>query len=277
LVRVQHHKAHFAAILGEHGLLHCDTPILGVIWDGTGLGEDGNSWGGEFFVYYNQKVTRPYHVQYFPYLLGDKMAREPRLSAISILDGHESLESESKRFFTEQEWELYRKMLGNFDGIYTSSVGRMFDAVACLLTGVGKQSYEGEAAMRLEAMARQWFRQHGELKEDPCCWKTLRGRSIPFEGIFKRVMDDYAHGKDHGEIAFFFHEALAELILLVSKELNIDKLAFSGGVWQNSLLVDRVKAKANPALQLYFHQKLSPNDENISFGQLVWYDNNIQS
>jgi hydrogenase maturation protein HypF len=275
LVTVQHHKAHFAAILAEQNLLNSEKPVLGVIWDGTGLGDDGNSWGGEFFVYVGGEVSRPYHAAYFPYLLGDKMAREPRLSALSIFYANHSAGDESKRFFTEQEWEVYRKMLGKFDGILTSSVGRMFDAVACLLTGLGKQSYEGEAAMHLEAMARQWFIENGTLPYDPCCWETLKGHSIPFEGIFKRVINDHAQGKNPGEIAFFFHEALVELILLVAKELNITKLAFSGGVWQNSLLVDRIKAKAPKETALYFHQQLSPNDENISFGQLVWYDNNL--
>jgi hydrogenase maturation protein HypF len=159
-VYIQHHKAHFAAILGEYGLQKNATPVLGVVWDGTGLGDDGNSWGGEFFVYENNQINRFQHFQYFPYLLGDKMAKEPRLAALSLLHHCGVVYDEMQEKFTETEWKLYQKMLENYDGIMTSSAGRLFDAVACIILDIDKQSYEGEAAMLLEVHSRRWCDVH---------------------------------------------------------------------------------------------------------------------
>ncbi len=79
---IQHHEAHFAAVLAENILLHSPEPILGIVWDGTGLGNDGNIWGGEFFKYENNEMLRCYHFDYFPAIAGDKLALEPRIAAI---------------------------------------------------------------------------------------------------------------------------------------------------------------------------------------------------
>ena len=80
---IQHHIAHFGAIIGEHNLVHSEEPILGVIWDGTGLGNDGQIWGGEFFKYEKCDFLRCYYFDYFDFILGDKMPKEPRISALS--------------------------------------------------------------------------------------------------------------------------------------------------------------------------------------------------
>ena len=100
----QHHEAHFAAVLGENNLLTYDKPGLGVIWDGFGLGNDGQSWGGEFFMYKNYEFERCNHFGYFDYLLEDKMAREPRISALSATAGVEDAEALLKKKFSTIEW-----------------------------------------------------------------------------------------------------------------------------------------------------------------------------
>ncbi|MEO6219250.1 MAG: carbamoyltransferase HypF, partial [Ginsengibacter sp.] len=163
---IQHHKAHFAAVLAENKLIQHSTPqqmnlstqepILGVIWDGTGLGDDGNIWGGEFFRYENNTMWRCNHFNYFPFILGDKMAREPRISALVTCSNISMQNDFLKNKFTETEWKLYQKMLSNYsvsnanDGVNgqlkCSSAGRIFDAVASLLNLCDKQSYEAQEA-----------------------------------------------------------------------------------------------------------------------------------
>lgn len=273
LITVQHHKAHFAAILGEHGLQHSGERVLGVVWDGTGFGDDGQSWGSEFYVYDNRKMDRVCHFAYFPYLLGDKMAREPRLSALALL-GNESPEA-VKRLFTATEWSLYTAMLQSYTGMGTSSAGRLFDAVACLLPGIGKQSYEGEAAMLLEAEGRKWCRQHGYFFEKAYLENVKFELEIPVRTLVQEMVSDLLQGSPVPFMAARFHYSLARIIKQIADNQGVKHIAFSGGVFQNSLLVDMVHILCSHEYTLYFHRHLSPNDENISFGQLVYTDNDI--
>lgn len=104
--QVQHHKAHFAAVLSENNLLESSETILGVIWDGTGLGDDQQIWGGEFFGYKNKAINRIDHIDYFPFMLGDKMPKEPRISALCIANSIEASEEILKPKFSKQEWGL---------------------------------------------------------------------------------------------------------------------------------------------------------------------------
>ncbi|MCK7535508.1 MAG: hypothetical protein MZV63_33250 [Marinilabiliales bacterium] len=86
VITVQHHKAHFAAVLGEHKLFSANKKVLGVVWDGTGYGDDGQIWGGEFFIYEDRGIKRAHHFSYFDWIAGDKMSREPRISFLSLCD-----------------------------------------------------------------------------------------------------------------------------------------------------------------------------------------------
>ena len=273
---IQHYKAHFAAILGEYGLQKNATPILGVIWDGTGLGDDGNSWGGEFFVYENNQINRHQHFAYFPYLLGDKMAKEPRLAALSLLHHSGVAYNEMREKFTETEWKLYHKMLKNYDGTMTSSVGRLFDAVACIIFGIDKQSYEGEAAMLLEVHARRWCDGHDYTIHESYCFEEVFNGQISIVHLCKGIVDDVKKGIDKECIAAKFHFSLVQCIEKIAARSRINNIAFSGGAFQNSLLVDLVYMQCASTYQLYFHKHLSPNDENISFGQLVYYAERMQ-
>ena len=267
LMAIQHHKAHFGAILGEKGLHLSEEPVLGVIWDGTGLGDDGHSWGGEFFRYENREMTRIGQFSYFPYLLGDKMAREPRISALALL-GNETPEA-VKCLFSATEWSLYSTMLQQYDGILTSSAGRLFDAVACLLLGIGKQSYEGEAAMLLEAEGRKWCRKNGYFFEKRYLENVQCKQEIPVRTLVQEILSDLLQGSQVALIAAKFHYSLAFIIKQIADIQGIKHIAFSGGVFQNSLLVDMVHSLCSKHFTLHFHRHLSPNDENISFGQFV--------
>ncbi|MCG8493428.1 MAG: Sua5/YciO/YrdC/YwlC family protein, partial [Sneathiellales bacterium] len=127
IVSVQHHKAHFASVLGEHHLFGTEEKILGVVWDGTGWGDDQAIWGGEFFSYEKYTMQRLTHFEYVDWLASDKMAKEPRLSLFSMLDKEEV--DVCKHKFSETEWKVYNQMLKK-NILKTSSVGRLFDAVA---------------------------------------------------------------------------------------------------------------------------------------------------
>ncbi len=268
---IQHHLAHFGAVLGENNLVHSGEPVLGVIWDGTGLGDDGQIWGGEFFKYENYDFLRCYHFDYFDFILGDKMPKEPRISALSACWNATGTEGFTREKFSKTEWKVYSKMLEKENPLQTSSAGRIFDAVASLLGIMDKQSYEGEAAMRLETMALQYFKKHGLDFQSSYFMEGAHYYRIPTKTLMTNIIMDLQKGKPKDYIAAKFHFSLIKTIKIVANNLKIKKITFSGGVFQNGLLVDLINHHLKSGFKLYFHQQLSPNDENISFGQLVCY------
>jgi hydrogenase maturation protein HypF len=270
LIELQHHEAHFASVLGEHNLLDESEPVLGVSWDGTGLGDDGQIWGGEFFIYHQHTFTRTNHFDYFDSFLGDKMAMEPRLSAFSLCNKIEEAESILKTKFTAPEWSNYQKLIA-YNKLKTSSVGRMFDAVASLLGLIDKTSYEGEAAMLVEKMALQYFK--NKLKIPPAWLENAQGENIlSAQYLMKEIVTKIKEGKNKSELAAWFHVQLALSIKTIARQQQCNKICFSGGVFQNGLLVDLVNKLLSDKHELHFNKHLSPNDENISFGQIIWFN-----
>ena len=265
----QHHKAHFAAVLGENNLLQCNDAVLGIIWDGTGYGDDKNIWGGEFFEFKNGEIERIAHYEYFDHILGDKMAKEPRITALSMEFKNQSAEEVLKPKFTSLEWHIYGVLLGKENNLKTSSIGRLFDAVASLLGLIDISSFEGQGGMFLEQCASSWFSENNEeihpVYFTPDVNSTI---SINLEKIIADILSDVAKEK----IAAQFHLSLVEMIKHVAQKSNNKNLAFSGGVFQNSLLVDLIIENLQSDFKLYFHKQLSPNDENISFGQVMLYE-----
>jgi hydrogenase maturation protein HypF len=271
---IQHHEAHFAAVLAENGLLHAPEPILGVIWDGTGLGHDGNIWGGEFFTYADNEMARFHHFDYIPAIAGDKMALQPRISALCACSDMERGPGFLKDKFTDAEWNTYRSLVES-TSLFTSSVGRIFDAVASLLGACDKQTYEGEAAMYLQALAEVYVEKNGfaidtsYFKESSCYYR------IPAASLMQGIIADMEKGKPKGYIVAKFHYSMVGVIGVIAAQAQVQKICFSGGVFQNALLADWIRHEYHDKYQLYFHKDLSPNDENISFGQMVYYDNKI--
>ncbi len=269
---VPHHLAHFGAVLGENNLLQSEEAILGVIWDGTGLGEDGQIWGGEFFKYEHYDFLRCYHFDYLDFIAGDKMAKEPRIAAYAacwdVMGANTFLQDK----FTTVEWQVYGKLLEKNDSLQTSSVGRIFDAVAALLGILDKQSFEGEAAMQLENLAQQYFNQQGSLDfSESYFMEGAHYYRIPTKTLMSRLIMDLQKGKAKDFIAAKFHFSLVQIIKIVAGHLQLKKIALSGGVFQNALLVDLLQQHLNDDFTLYFHQQLAPNDENISFGQVMFH------
>ena len=269
-VQVQHHKAHFAAVLTENDLWNSSEPILGIIWDGTGWGEDGQIWGGEFFTYHENQFQRAGHLSYFPVLMADKMAREPRLSALSACCGMENAEAWLRPKFTPTEWSLYRKMADNA-ALKTSSMGRLFDAVASLLGLIDQATYEGEGAMLLEDLARTYFKKNASIPTaDENYLVDIQENmwNVDLEKVLQVLIEDLEVGKEKMYIAARFHTLLVDIIRQAAQRSSTRKIAFSGGVFQNVLLTDMIENLLSPDFDLFFHHQLSPNDENIPFGQL---------
>jgi hydrogenase maturation protein HypF len=262
---IQHHQAHLAAVLAENELDINDESVLGIIWDGTGYGTDGNIWGGEFFIK-NQR----FHFDYFDAILGDKMPKEPRISAFCLTYNLEGFEEISKENFSNQEWNLYLKVIKN-NTLKTSSVGRIFDGVACLLGLSAKQSYEGEAAIQLEELAEKHFEENEYDFEE--FYLIEISQNVPTQQMIKGILNDFISQKSREYIAAKFHNTLVQIIKLMAEKQGVRKLAFSGGVFQNALLVDLIIHRLSKDFSLFFHKNLSPNDENISFGQMASFSN----
>ena len=275
--KIQHHQAHLAAVVAENDLLASTEPLLGVIWDGTGYGHDGQIWGGEFYVLSEEnspianQLLQPFnrlHFAYFDALLGDKMPREPRLSALSLCSGLAISEPLVRSKFTSIEWGLYQKVLQN-NSLKTSSVGRFFDAVASLVGGIDKVSYEGEAALFLEELAGGYFKKNGYTLSEWYLQDIEFYETVPTHQLAAELVADIINGELPDRVAAKFHFSLVKIIERIAKLHGIKHLAFSGGVFQNSVLVDLLLEHLSKEFILFFHLRLSPNDENISYGQMV--------
>lgn len=267
-VEVQHHEAHFAAVLAENELLDSTEPVLGVIWDGNGLGHDGLIRGGEFLLLEHAHITSLAQLQPYPHLLGDKMAQEPRIAALTLCHDLKEVGSILKQHFTEREWQLYQRMLQDHKvPLQTTSMGRVFDAAAALLGLCTRNNYEGEAALLLESLAS---RAHEVYELLGYTLDSFDGRNIPIKGVLRQMAADVQRGISPAQIAARFHVTLVDVIERVAAYHALHTLAFSGGVFQNSLLVDLIMERLSPKNKLHFHRQLPPNDECVSFGQLAW-------
>jgi len=263
LHQIQHHKAHFASVLGDHKLFDDADTVLGVIWDGTGYGDDGHIWGGEFFHYQSKEIERVSHFEYFDWLAGDKMAKEPRLAFFSLAG--DEMQTEIAQKFSDEEITVYQS-LKKGNTLKTSSVGRLFDAVASLLNICDINTYEGEAAILLENHVTNY-----ELDNCKSYAKLSDDATIPTSLVFENLYTDVRNGVDREVIIVNFLYTLAILVLQMAKLHNIKKIAFSGGVFQNTVLIDMLREISKNKYSLYFNRNLSPNDENISFGQFMYY------
>ncbi|MEZ4907028.1 MAG: carbamoyltransferase HypF [Saprospiraceae bacterium] len=266
IVQIQHHIAHFAAVLGEYNLHRKQERVLGVVFDGTGYGDDGNIWGGEFFIY-DSEIIRVEHIPYFNFILGDKMVREPRISALTISKYIGNLDSDIEDKFTDGEYKIYNSLLDQEDNLKSSSMGRVFDAVASILFGVDFQTFEGQAAMILEAEAQSYFDKFPDydlsyIEDNIDVDDFLR---LVFNGVIRDKKNDVSEK----EISSKFHISVVDYIIKEARKFNVNKIAFSGGVFQNGIIVDLINRKLPQEYEMYFHKHFSPNDECIAFGQVI--------
>jgi hydrogenase maturation protein HypF len=194
------------------------------------------------------------------------MSKEPRLSALSLLKNFPQYQYLIRDYFSRQEWDYYQQLLQQPAPLLTSSMGRFLDGIAAILGIRSYNNYEGEAAMQLEALARN------------CDTNTVEFYSIhlindrlEWHVFLIELLEDHRQKIELSTIAQKVFYSLAKMVEQVSRHFNIDQLAFSGGVFQNALLVDMLIKLMGSDKQLYFHQQLSPNDECIGFGQLACF------
>jgi hydrogenase maturation protein HypF len=264
LIAIQHHKAHFAAVMAEHDLLRSNQAVLGFVWDGTGYGEDGQTWGGETFLFEEGEIERVAHLDYFPQLLGDKMSREPRLAALSLLKHFPEKQSLLQNYFSAREWQYYQQLIQQPPTGLCSSMGRLLDGIAALLGVCSINSYEGQAAMQLEALARtagSGSAGHYAI--------SMKLQVLNWQPLLEELLADLEAGINTAIIARKLFVSLAIMIEQTALHYNVGRLAFSGGVFQNALLADLIQQYLSPAFELFFHRQLSPNDECIAFGQIA--------
>ncbi len=276
---VQHHRAHFAAVLAENQLLsEKDEPVLGFIWDGAGYGDDGQVWGGEIFLLAkiagsdarnmqdvrSRQMVRVAYLDYFPQFPGDKMNREPRLAALSLLSGFQGGLGRLEGSFTTRELDFYSRWSERPD-LLTSSMGRLLDGIAFLLGLTSYNTYEGEAVMQLESLAGKCRNPLPGFYPIP-----LVGDRLCWQFLLEEVLKDIDQGNERAAIARKVFYSLARMIEDIAATFAVRKLAFSGGVFQSRLLTALITGLLSDHYQLYFHRQLSPNDECIGFGQVAW-------
>lgn len=266
LFAFQHHRAHIGAVLAENGLLNSKESVLGFAWDGTGYGDDGQTWGSEVIRFENGQMERFAQLKTFRQMLGDKMSREPRLSALSLLECFPHEQLRLKKLFSQKEWDWYQQLNTQAPSGWCSSMGRWIDGLAALLGVCSVNSYEGQAAMQLEALADQ---QHLPLKD--CYPVSLNKTVIEWSALISALLADADAGLALERMASKLMNSLVQIIKLCAATSGCRKLVFSGGVFQNRLLVETIEQELQGRYQLYFHRKLSPNDECIAMGQLACY------
>jgi hydrogenase maturation protein HypF len=252
VVQIQHHQAHVAACAAENGLRG---PYLGVAWDGTGYGTDDTIWGGEFFFADGANFERVAHLRPFRLPGGEAAVREGWRSAASLLSAALGPEAVPER----PERSVVLQMLARgVNAPWTTSVGRLFDAVASIAGVADESRFEGQAAMLLE-------RQIDEATGD--AYPLTDGDWAP---MIEAVRRDAVRGEGKSRIAARFHNTLANWIVSVSRQAGVPQVALSGGVFQNGYLVERTAALLEArGFQVYTHQRVPPNDAGIALGQAV--------
>jgi len=271
LIGVQHHHAHLASCLAEHGVT---SPAIGVIFDGLGYGSDGSLWGGEFLVGDLRSCERVGHFRYVALPGGDLAARQPWRMALSYLqDSYDGDLPESACLAEVPEDELrlvHQALAKGINAPLASSCGRLFDAVAALLGVRTVASFEGQAAMELEMLADP------EAKAPLRFALKLTDGQLVFDPrpLIRALLEARRRGVGAAELSGRFHATLAELVrqvcLVVRARRGLTTVALSGGVFQNALLTTLVRERLQGAgFTVLSHSLVPPNDGGLSLGQAV--------
>ncbi len=276
LVGVQHHHAHLASCLAENGV---EGRALGVIWDGTGYGTDGTVWGGEFLLGDAAGFERVAHLRPFRLPGGEAAVREPRRAALGLLweaHGEAALARPGPgvaSLFDRTELGVVGRMLERgLNCPVTTSVGRLFDAVAALVGLQPSVTFEGEAAMALEWLADPAER--GAYPVDSLPGAARAGARPPllldWGPLLAAVLEDVRRSVPRGIISARFHNGLVRAAVNVAGVVGEERVALSGGCFQNRLLTERLSAALEQAGHtVLLHALVPPNDGGVSLGQIV--------
>jgi hydrogenase maturation protein HypF len=297
-VAVQHHHAHLASCLADNG---AEGPALGVIWDGTGYGTDATIWGGEFLYGDAESVVRVGHLRRFRLPGGEAAAREPRRSALALLwelglVDHPGACQVLAAFTQGERQVLVRMLERGVNCPITTSAGRLFDAVACMVGLFPKASYEGQAPMALEfaverrssgaKQAPYAFDVVGPERMDAAreCTEALSSAKrahravelctepwvLDWRPVVLGVLDDMARAEAVSTIAARFHGALVDGIVEIAGRAATARVALSGGCFQNRVLLERTSAALRAAgHEVLVHRQVPANDGGVCLGQVV--------
>jgi hydrogenase maturation protein HypF len=273
IIRVQHHHAHIVSSMAENGI---EGEVIGIAMDGTGYGSDGTVWGGEFLVASEATFTRVGHIATYLLPGGEKAIREPWRIAVSLLrqaygndwpDVAKSLDIVPEKGLFET---MDRIMTQRFNSPLTSSLGRLFDGIAAILGLRRKVTFEGQAAMELEAMARYGS---GRVMQF-----TIEEAGdiihLDFSPMIRAITKRLQAGKDSGELAFSFHitlqAAFCKMARTIRDKTGLNRVVLSGGCFQNRILTEGTIAELEKAgFDVFFHNAIPTNDGCISLGQAV--------
>jgi hydrogenase maturation protein HypF len=275
LMAVQHHVAHIAACMAEHGIA---PPALGVAWDGAGYGPDGTIWGGEFLLVSETGWRRVAHLRPFRLPGGDAAAREPRRAAIGLLyeafgdQAFAMVDVAPGATLSAAERAIFRAMLAHgTNAPLTSSAGRLFDAFAALCGLRQRASYEGQGAAELEWAAgdRATGRRY-EFSVRP----AKQGEAlliVDWQPALDLALADLRAGAGAGAISEALHNGLTFAITEVAKRIGERRVVLSGGCFQNARLTEvTVAALRAGGFDPIWHRQVPPNDGGIALGQAAW-------
>ena len=291
VIQVQHHYAHVLSCMTEND---CQEPVIGVSFDGTGYGTDGTIWGGEILLADYQNFTRFGSITPFLQIGGDASAKEGWRIAVSMIYGYTKNREkawdiiEKLGLCSEQESKVQFTMADRkINAVMSTSAGRLFDAVSAIL-GIRRQSsFEGEASTALQFAAEE-FEQKGKLNGNeiwdnvqPVISELEERCLLNTEALVKQIVEAKLQGTDSGELAYLFHQTLAEQIVAVCMEARKssgrNKVALSGGVFQNRLLLRLTEERlGQEGFEVLRHHMIPPNDGGIAIGQAAYGMNRLQ-
>ncbi len=263
IIKVQHHKAHFASVLLEHNI---SSDAIGIVMDGTGFGEDGNVWGGEFFIKTDKSIERVGNIEYMPFAFSDKAIKEPYRLAILWL-----LSFGVKRHRLFNKYPKIVKVSRHVSSVKTSSAGRLFDVVSVLLGVKEVSDYEAEAAISLMNIA-------AENNATNLLEYQLNGFNIDFSPAIKEIAN-LSDMTKNGEYAAAFHNTFVDAIVKntinISKATNIKTVTLSGGVFQNGIILSGIyKHLISNGFNVFLNSKCPINDGGLAIGQ-IWFGESV--
>ncbi len=260
-IAVQHHHAHMAACMAENGITE---PVIGVTFDGTGYGTDGTIWGGEFLVGDHGSFRRAAHFEDVPMPGGEAAIREPWRMAVAYLARAGESPDLLEGRIPSKSLEVVRRLKSP----RTSSCGRLFDAVSSLLGIRDRVSYEGQAAIELEWLARTSAARGAYPVE-------VSGDGVVRVGpVISGLLADLRRGAPRADLARRFHSTIVEAIrrvcVLLRAETGLDRVVLSGGCFMNEIvLTGALEALRREDFRVYRHRLVPPNDGGICLGQLA--------
>ncbi|HTW88134.1 MAG TPA: carbamoyltransferase HypF [Candidatus Binataceae bacterium] len=267
-VGVQHHHAHVAACMAENAY---ENPVIGIAFDGSGYGSDGAVWGGEAMIADYRDFQRIAHLEYLPLVGGDAAIRHPARIAAAFLIALSGSISDDRvlALVGEEHARILATMVGNrINTVETSSCGRLFDAVAALLGVRNEITYEAQAAIELETLARS-ASSTSHIYPFPICDEIVKTGDM-----LAAIIDDLERGTPKANIARTFHQTVAQIALQMALDARaksgINVVALTGGCFQNRLLqAATIEGMEREGFNVLVHHRVPTNDGGLALGQAV--------